>query len=74
MQCVAFRLKIRLVTVYRPSEYTVDDVATALLLADLLADIMKVYFSLCVIGDFNINCYRPIGRAPTAPGLCHTFP
>ena len=45
---------IRHVTVYRPPKYTVDDVANASLLADLLADIIKVDYSCCVIGYFNL--------------------
>ena len=46
--------KIRLVTVYRPPKYTVDDVANSSLIADSLADVIKVYFSCFVIGDFNL--------------------
>ena len=44
---------IRLITVYRPSKYTVNGLTNASLLADLLADVIKVDCSCCVIGDFN---------------------
>ena len=46
--------KICLITVIRPPKYTVDGVANASLLADLLADVIKVDYSCCVIGDFNL--------------------
>ena len=46
--------KIRLITVYRLTTYTVDGVANASLLADLLADVIKVEYSCCIIGDFNL--------------------
>ena len=46
--------KIPRVTVHRPRDYTTDGVANASLIADLLADVIKVDYSFCVIGDFNL--------------------
>ena len=48
-------VKIRLITVYRAPKYTVDGVANPSLIADLLADVIKVDYSCCVIGDFNLR-------------------
>ena len=46
--------KIRLITIYRPNKYTVDGVANASLLADLLTDVINVSYSCCNIGNFNL--------------------